>query len=307
MDRGACQHPPGFAGGRSPSPHRRESPVGPKTALTRGRPSKSEIGPKMPPGSWDALRTSRSFARVRGRPRPTRSRQRLGARWQSAATPPLSSAGCAWGSPGSTVQSESEVGDRNVSRGGPVWPGPPVRRCARPGPPPSPSNAYSYAWIFLENALAAPARWMVPLRRSLDPSRRPPRQRLKHRRKCGNPVRTGDGSATVSGHRPPSRKAATGHTSGKAGARSRPGARTSRRRCSSGRRPLGADRFAAKRRMRPAGSLVREPGLVDAHTPSFSVRAGGMASTCPRDVDPSFFALVSGLNPSTRRNTASSQ
>ena len=160
---------------------------------------------------------------------------------------------------------------------------------------------------FPENVLAVSTRWMALLRRSLDPLRRLPRQRLKHRRKCGNPVRTGDGSATVSGHRPPSRKAATGQTSGKAGARSRPGVRTSRRRCSSGRRPFGGDRFAAKRRMRPAGSLVREPVLVDAHTPSFSVRAGGMASTSPpRDVDPSFFALVSGLNPSTRRNTASS-
>ena len=113
----------------------------------------------------------------------------------------------------------------------------------------------------------------------------------KHRRKCGNPVRTGDGSATVSGHRPPSRKAATGHKSGKAGARSTPGVRTSRRGCSSGRghqpRPL---RRPAKDEA--SRSACPRTGLVDAHTPSFSGRAGGKAFSF---LSGTFFPLRTGL------------
>jgi hypothetical protein len=98
----------------------------------------------------------------------------------------------------------------------------------------------------------------------------------KHSWKCGNPVRFGDGSATVSGHKPPGRKTATGPEGlGRRGRGIRPGVRISRHGCSS--RP-GSARilagFAAQRRMRPAGHAVR--ALVrECHAPSFSVGRGG--------------------------------
>ncbi len=98
----------------------------------------------------------------------------------------------------------------------------------------------------------------------------------KHPWKCGNPVRIGDGSATVSGHKPPGRKTATGPKGlGRRGRGIRPGVRISRQGCSS---RSGSTRiltgFAAQRRMRPAGHAVR--ALVrECHAPSFSVGRGG--------------------------------
>jgi hypothetical protein len=79
---------------------------------------------------------------------------------------------------------------------------------------------------------------------------------LEHIPASGNPVRIGDGCATVTGYEFPNATASSTERDGKAGARLTPEVRISAGMCSSGSRETAVN-FSAKRRMRPGPLQVQ--------------------------------------------------